>query len=1483
MAQPHDISPRADPPISSSGVGIPLLGLNGQRLRRYLPPDQAEEIIRDLTGPDAPPNQVVETFVHLACARSTIGSYLPRMLTQQLLEDRLESPWLSWVEGSLLFADLSGSTALAERLGTLGREGTEMVTACLNQIFTILIQVIQDYGGDLISFGGDALLVFFGDERHPRTAARAALGLQRAMHGYVQDVPGIGSFPMHLHVGVESGRVAFVSAGSASELHYSVLGATVNGVAAAEGHAQPNEVVVGPGAWATLKEFADGQEVARGFYQIRAMRAPARPHEPLPDEPVVTEAPELAIPQLLADLDRISPYIPPTLLGRILAEPQRPQIEADLRPVTVLFAQALGLEALAEVLPPDVAARAVQAYVGSMQVAVEQFGGVINKLDVADEGIKLVAIFGAPAAYEDHAERAARAALEMQKRLYEVNRDIASLLTEDKGRRTKDEELSESSDSSSVFPPALSCSPERRRRVSKGLSSFAGLQQRIGLNLGTAFAGNVGSAARKEYTVMGDAVNVAARVMSKAGWDEIWCSAATVQVIAGRMACEDRGSLALKGKALPVRLFRLIGERDQPAAALPDASPLIGRDDDLAWLRSQFDAALDGAGRAVRITGEAGVGKSRLTTELIAEAAARGAQVIQAACFSYTASIPYAAWGEWLKSLCGIVSGDADALRERKIAVRLEQLGPGMAEWLPLLGDLVRLDVPENRLTRGLDPQMRQMRRFELLEQLLLRAAQDAPVLVLFEDLHWADPISLDLWRRVARSLSGRPVLLLGVHRPIREFDTDGDGAQVLELKELSNDQSGNLIAALAGDVALPEPLVRQLVERAAGNPLFLAELLHAVLTKLQIADFKLQIEDSGQSTIYNLQSAILDDLPDSLNGLLLSRIDRLDESSRGVLRIASVIGQRIPFGVLHALQPSDQSALLRQLARLDEQEMTVLERIDPPERVHTFRHALIQEVAYQSMLYSRRRELHGRIGDYLERRYAGDLDDYYGLLAHHYRLSDRRDKAAEYLLKAGHAARAVYANDEAIQYYGWALDALAGDESGPRVWQARDALGDVYATVGRYDEALAQHGAIIGAPNVTADIARRGHRKRGSVLEKQGQYAAALEELDRAMTIARSGVAGIAPLAVSLISADIGLVHKRRGEYDLAIEACQEGLTAIKDDPSSFDDEMIEARLHSELGGIYGMRGDYPRAREHFERSLQLRTEVDDLPGMTASHNNLGYLWQLQSEYERAIEHYRVAEELATKINLRQMIVFAALNTADALISVGAYAEAETRCMATLMLAQEMNARQNIAQIHTTLGFVFYHQGNYQQSLAAYQEALRIDRSLGSAHQEANTLMNMALTLSADGQFQEAAAAARQALERAEALHAQRLKAEALIALAEAALGTGDSEAAITAASAAVTLSHAIGSKYDEGIARRLLGQLAALRDESYDTHFTESMALFEAIKNRFELARTWAAYGVLLRANRNQIAGTAYLKQARNTFLEIGANGELQRLPQM
>jgi class 3 adenylate cyclase/tetratricopeptide (TPR) repeat protein len=1437
MSQKDASDPRAD-----ASASLPDW-LNPEQLRRYLPGALADELIDELTRPAAAHSRLVEAFVHLAAARYSITTYLPCLVVHQLLEERLESPWLRWVEGSLLFADLSGSTALAERLSALGREGTELVTDFLNHIFAVMIEVVQDYGGDLVSFGGDALLVFFSDRRHPRAAARAALALQDALHGYVRTVAEIGSFPMHLHIGIESGPVAFASAGCASGRHLVVLGSAVNRVATAEGLAGPGEVVAGPGAWATLCEFAtDAQEVAAGFFRIRQMRPAAQPHEPLPEEQLAAAPPEEAIPQILADLDRIGPYMPPVLLGRILADPQRPQIEAELRPVTVLFAQTTGLETLAETLSPERSAYAIQAYIESMQTAIENFGGVVNKLDIAAEGVKLVAIFGAPTAYEDHAERAVRAGLEMQARIAQVIAIIEQQVLQ-------------------------SSTPNTQRTI----------HQRIGLNLGTVFAGNVGSAIRKEYTVMGDAVNVAARVMSTTAWGEVWCSAPIASAVAGRIACEPRGTVTLKGKTAPLSLLRVTGVRDQTAALLTvDEGPLVGRERELRWLYEQLDSAFSGAGRAVRISGDAGVGKSRLVAEVVRAALGRGGRVVPAACFSYTAGIPYAAWSEWLKALCEIVSGDDDAQRMAKLAARLADLGAGMEEWLPLLGDLVRLDVPDNRLTRGLDPKLRQERRFELLQGLLLRAAAHAPLVVLFEDLHWADPISIDLWQRIVRVLDRHPVLLLGLHRPAAAF-AEADGALVLELRELSDDESSRMVAALAGD-GLPEAALRQIIDRAAGNPLFLAELLRALLEPVASDRRRTTGNASERPQTQVPIAASLDELPDSLNGLLLSRIDRLDETSRGVLRVASVIGQRIPFGVLQSIQATDQQQLLLQLTRLDEAEMTVLERA-VPERVHTFRHALIQEVAYQSMLYARRRELHGRIGAYLERRYADDLDDYIGLLAHHYRLSDRRDKAVVHLLRAGRAASEVYANDEAEQYYRWALEALDGDDNDPHAWDVRDELSAVLATVGRYDEALEQLAAVLAAPGVSANAACRAHHKRGSVFEKLGQYTAALDELDRAMVIARTG-AEVSRLAIPMINADVGLVYQRRGDYDLAIGACEEGLRHLWHDTRTRDDEQIEARLHSTLGGIYGMRGDYQRALHHFERSLEAREAIDDLAGMAISHNNLGYLWQLQSEYERAINHYQVAEELAKKINLRYMVVFAALNMAWSLISLGSYTPAEERARESLGLSTEMNDRRNIAQSYDILGLVAYHRGDYLAALDFYAQELQLHRELGSAPQEGTVLANRALVLNALDRFDEAAAQAGEALTRAEVLGAQRLKAEALNALAEAAIGRGDTEQATACGREAASISRSIGSKYDAGIAHRLIGRAVAASGGPFAFDFGESIGLFEAIKDRFELARTHAAYGAALIDSGDQIEGRAYLKQAQATFMAIGANGELQRL---
>lgn len=326
-----------------------------------------------------------------------------------------------------------------------------------------------------------------------------------------------------------------------------------------------------------------GELITGGFFRLHAVAHLVTPSvpEPIHREEVATAE---TLADLLDDLDRISPYIPPALLSRIIAAPDQPQVEADLRPVTALFAQVVGLEALAEVLPSVQSARIFERYMIAMQSAIAHYGGVINKLDVAEEGVKLLAIFGAPTAYEDHSERGARAALAMQSALSRVNAEIEAQLSS-----TDDSHAQSSS------------------------SSIALLRQRIGLNPGVVFAGNVGGANRKEYTVMGDAVNIAARVMSAAPWGDIWCSRALAETTA-RIICEPQGAITLKGKAEPLEICRIAGERESGEATLlfqGGLTPLVDREREMAWLGDRLDAALAGSGRAVRLVGEAGVGKSQ--------------------------------------------------------------------------------------------------------------------------------------------------------------------------------------------------------------------------------------------------------------------------------------------------------------------------------------------------------------------------------------------------------------------------------------------------------------------------------------------------------------------------------------------------------------------------------------------------------------------------------------------------------------------------------------------------------------------------------------------------------------------------------------------------------------------------------------------------------------------------------------------------------
>ncbi|MCX7789480.1 MAG: AAA family ATPase, partial [Chloroflexaceae bacterium] len=1214
-------------------------------LTRHLGPGPAAVLL----GATPRQRQWQAVCAQLLAARNAIATYLPRRLLARELATDGAPPWIEWVEGALLFADVSGSTALAERLGALGHEGAEIVTETLNGYFATMMRIIAAAGGDVLGFGGDALLALFDGPRATATAAAAALELLRELAGFEREVPGVGRFPLTMHIGVEAGAIALVGAGQAHSRRYSAMGATVGAVARAEACAGPGEVVLGPRAWAALAAVAEGELLEAGFARVRALRV-APPAVAWPAPPQFDEAapPSLeTIARLAAQVERCGAYLPVELVTRIIADPQRPRVEADLRPVTVLFAQLAGLEGLIEGRPAAEAAMAVNTIVGPLQVAVERFGGFVNKLDLAEEGIRLMAVFGAPLALEDHAERAARAALLMQAAVQSARQP---------------------------------------------------LRFRAGLNTGNVFAGNVGSAERKEYTVMGDAVNVAARVMAGAAWGEARCSSATAARIAHALVCADPRRIAAKGKREPLEVLRVVAEREHPVEPVYTDAPLIGRVHELAWLRDLWVAAASG-GRVARVSGEAGIGKSRLVATLAAEARAAGARVFSVRCLAYHSATPYAPWGELLRALCAITASDDPSTRARKLAAALDAAGIASGDWLSLVADLARVQVEEGSIVRGLDPQQRQARRFRIMLALLRAAARQsrpdalpgAPVVVIFDNLHWADQVSLDLWQYVATHLGDAPILLLGLHRGPLAWDDDraADAAAMLELGPLSAEASAALLDALAHPRSLASDLRDRLVARAAGNPLFLEELLRAVSERPDAADA----------------------LPDSLSGLLLSRIDRLDETSRAILRVAAVVGQRFPASVVESVHPLEHEALIRQLLLLDHAEITATER-EQPERVHLFRHALLHEVAYQSLLYARRRELHRRIGEHLETRYAAELarvrahyrDDQgrhlvpigrngsllsrgiqasgapIFLLAHHFRLSDAPERAVPYLLLAGHIARDNYANDQAVQHYRWALEILAGAPGNPRVWEAREALGDVLCTLGRYDEAQREYALLLGraardqasAVELPPAVAAEVLRSWGEALEKQGRYAEALDRLREAEAICQARITAVPPLLLAAIYADMGQVLRRLGDFDAALDICRAGLARIRNDRHSAEDERIEADLQTLMGSLFAMRGDYERARHHFTSALAAHEAIDDLYGCARTHNNLGYLAQLQSDYAGAVRHYNEAESLASKVQSKYTLSSVLLNAAYAYFCLSRYEEALGACRDALALCQD-------------------------------------------------------------------------------------------------------------------------------------------------------------------------------------------------------------------
>lgn len=1118
------------------------------------------------------------------------------------------------VQGTALFADLSGFTALTEMLvQDLGpQRGAEELLVFLDQIYEPLVYQVGQFRGSVICFSGDAITCWFDKDNGLRAAA-CALAMQKDMGAFIAMKTSSGrNVSIGVKVAVASGTARrFLVGDPAIQVIDVLAGAPLEKLASAEHQASKGEIVLDPTAAAALSNQIDitewRQDEATGeqFAVLAGLKVTAAPQP----WPVVHPG--------AVKKETVFPWLLPSVYQRL--ESGGGEFLAELRPAVSLFLRFGGID-----YEDEQAGKTLDNYIRKVQQVISRFDGSLIQLSIGEKGSYLFAAFGAPIAHEDDTRRAVAAGLEL-------------------------------------------------RRLSPTHESAGQIQ--IGISEGRMRTGAYGSKSRRTYGVLGPQTNLAARLMQNAAPGQILVSPIVYTSTSETFNWQELPAIKLKGVAKPLPVFSLKREREKKAIHLQEprySLPMIGRKAELRLVEGKLEQVIHGNGQIVMVTGEAGMGKSRLIAEAIQLSLNRNLEGYGGECHSYGTNTSYHLWFSIWRSFFKIDPGWSPEEIVDELHCQLDEVDPKLVQRLPLLGPVLNLPLADNDLTRSLDAK----RRKSLLEGLLitcLRArARQAPVLMVLENCHWMDPLSEELANIISRSIARLPVLMLMARRPFNESEADSNPLHELSyytgisLAEFSPEEAKQLIhlkleQILGTQASIAPELVQEIGRRAQGNPFYIEELLNYLRDK--------NINPQDTRELKNL------DLPKSLQSLILTRIDQRTESQKIALKVASVIGRMFIAAWLWGAYPElgDPTAIMHDLEVLNRQDLTSLERTEP-ELSYLFKHIVTMEVAYDSLPFATRALLHDQIGQFIEHNLQEEISRYVDLLAFHYTRSNNEPKKREYLLKAGIAAQANYANQVAINYYQALLLLLDGREKVDVMLK----LGQVFELVGKWDEAslLYQQGLDIGKGLDDRRCQARCEISMGELLRKRGIYKDASAWLESA----RQGFEAVSDLAgVGQVLHYAGTLSAQQGAYSEARKHYEESLVIRR----NLGDQTNIANLLNNLGILARYERDDAQARQLYLESLSKRREIGDRWGITVSLNNLGIHAMDQGELE----------------------------------------DARTYLEEAVGLQREIGDQYYLANFLDNLGNVARAQGDFEYAKQLYRESLDRNRELGDGWQIAYVL----------------------------------------------------------------------------------------------------------------------------------------------------------------
>ena len=959
-------------------------------------------------------------------------------------------------------------------------------------------------------------------------------------------------------------------------------------------------------------------------------------------------------------------YTPKYLANKILTT--RSSIEGERKLVTVLFADVANYTSMAENLDPEEVHQIMEGCFKILMDEIHKYEGTINQFT----GDGVMALFGAPIAHEDHAQRACRAALAIQEVMSEYEKQIKK----DWGIEFK---------------------------------------MRTGLNSGLVVVGAIGDDLRMDYTAVGDTTNLAARMESLAEPGSILVSQDTHRLARDFFEFESLVKVEVKGKAEPQDTFELIRASEVAtrieAALAKGLTKFIGRKNSMAALMEAYENVKSGSGQVVGMVGEAGVGKSRLLLEFRNRLSQVEFTYLEGRCLHYDGSMPYLPILDILRSYFQIGEGDREFVIKKKMEEKILDLDVKLKGVLPPFEELLSLKVDDEGFIH-LEPKEKREKTFEALRDLMIRASQDKPLVLAVEDLHWVDKTSEEFLDYLIGWLATTHILLVLLYRPEYTHQWGSKSYYTkIGLDQLGTASSSELVQAILEEGEVAAELKELILNRAAGNPLFMEEVTHSLLENGTI-------HKKDQQFVLGTKASDIQ-VPDTIHGIIAARIDRLEDNLKRTLQVASVIGRDFAFRILQTITEM-REGLKSCLLNLQSLEF-IYEKSLFPELEYIFKHALTQEVAYGSLLLARRKEIHEKIGNAVEELYLSRLEEFYEVQAHHYSRSDNIEKAYRYLKLSGQKALRRCSNRLAFNYFKAAIDKLNQLPETTEKKKEKVNVSLLEATAARplaYPEdslKLLQEVERLSKEIGDGNSLAESYSQMGLYYAVHGNPSLALKYQEKCILEAEKvkNLDLMAPL-----SFDLTLIYSVSGDFSKVAEIAPKNIALLEatGKQSEFFGRSTNSYsiLCSHYGNSLAMMGQFKEGQKWSDKGLRFATDINHQETMGVVEFNFGFSSLAQGDGEKTKIHFQNSVRYFEKTQTTLWLGLAYSGLGSGYIFLGKYGKA-LNCIENGLKIQNDEKISVMLSIHYIfLSLAHYEMGKLENARRSIEEAVKLSQTNG-------------------------------------------------------------------------------------------------------------------------------------------------------------------------